>query len=56
MYLDLLQNINDILYQILGASDIVINLQIHINQRRHNNDIVDKKEILLYDNEKPIVQ
>lgn len=56
MYLDLLQAINNILYEILGTSDIVINLQIYINQHRHDNDIVDKKEILLYDNEKPIVQ
>ena len=56
MYLDLLQAINNILYQIMGTADVVINLQVYINQRRYDKDIVDEKEILLYDNRKPIVQ
>lgn len=56
MYLDLLQKINNVLYKILGASNIVINMQIYINKKRHENDKVDKNEILLYDDEQPIVQ
>lgn len=56
MYLDLLQIINNILYKALGTSDIVINMQIYINQKRNEKDQVDKREILLYDEEKSIVQ
>ena len=56
MYLDLLQKINNVLYKILGASSIVINMQIYINKKRHANDEVDKIDILLYDDEQPIVQ
>lgn len=56
MYLDLLQKINNVLYKILGASSIVINIQIYINKKRHANDEVDKNEILLYDDKQPIVQ
>ena len=56
MYLDLLQKINNVLYKILGTSSIVINMQIYINKKRHASDKVDKNEILLYDEEQPIVQ
>lgn len=56
MYLDLLQKINNVLYKILGASSTAINMQIYINKKRHANDEVDKNEILLYDDEQPIVQ
>lgn len=56
MYLDILQKINNTLYKILGTSDIVIGVQLYINQKRHDDNKIDKKEILLYDNERPIVQ
>lgn len=56
MYLDILQTINNILYKTLGTSDIVIGVQIYINQKRHDKDKTDKKEILLYDDEQAIVQ
>lgn len=56
MYLNLIQKINDILYKILGASNIVIEMQIFINKKRCDKDKVDKNEILLYDDEQPIVQ
>lgn len=56
MYLKLLQKINDILYAFMGASNIVIDFQIYINKKRHKNDKIDKKEVLLYDNGQPIVQ
>ena len=56
MYLDLLQNINNILYKILGASDIVIELQVYINQKRNTNNNIDSKEIILYEDDKPFVQ
>lgn len=56
MYLDLLQIINNVLYKVLGTSDIVINCQIYINQKRNEKDKVDVKEIILYDEDRPIVQ
>ena len=56
MYLDILQIINNLLYKTLGSSDIVINMQIYINQKRNDKDKIDKKEILLYDDKQPIVQ
>ena len=56
MYLKLLQKINDTLYAFIGASNIVIDFQIYINKKRHKNDEIDEKEVLLYDNEQPIIQ
>lgn len=56
MYLKLLQKINNILYALIGTSGIVIDFQAYINNKRHENDEIDKKEILLYDDEQPIVQ
>ena len=56
MYLNLLQDINDILYKMFGASDIVINIQVYINKKRNAKNQVDDKEILLYDEDQPIVQ
>lgn len=56
MYLNILQKINNTLYKMLGTSDIVIGLQLYINQKRHDDNKIDKKEILLYDDERPIVQ
>lgn len=45
-YLDILQKINDFLYQVLGDNKIVINLQVYINGKRFELDEVDVKEII----------
>lgn len=37
-----LQKQNDILFEELGATDEVMNLQVAINQLRHKHDVSDK--------------
>ena len=56
MYLKALQKINNSLYKVIGARNIVIETQVYINKKRNEKDKVDEKEILTYDDEQPFVQ
>ena len=49
MYLDLLQKINNVLYKILGASSVIINM---MNSRLFNNYHLYKFKNIFYTNEK----
>ena len=56
MFLNIVQKINNILYKYFGMRDIILNIQLYINKQRHNNNDIDKQDILFYDEEKPIMQ
>ena len=45
-YLDLLQKMCNFLYMFLGDSGIVINLQVYINNERHELDLHDENEMI----------
>ena len=41
-YLDFLQRINDVLFRVFGLNRVTLELQIRINTKRSEKDIVDK--------------
>ena len=45
-YLDLLQKINDLIFKIMRDNSITINLQVFINERRHELDLPDENELI----------
>lgn len=55
-YLDILQTINNILYEIFSDKDFVIDIQIYINKKRFERNEPDPNSVILYDDGKPFVQ
>lgn len=56
-YLDLLQSFNNALYGIMGDKCILsLKLQVWINGKRFEKDLVDPKEIVANDEELLLVQ
>lgn len=56
-YLDLLQSFNNTLYNIMGDKCILsLKIQIWINSKRFEKDLVDPKEIITNDEELLLVQ
>lgn len=45
-YLDLLQKINNLIFKIMRDNSITINLQVFINERRHELDLPDENELI----------
>lgn len=54
--LDILQDINDILYNIFGDKKFVINFQVYINQKRFKLNKIDATEIITEDDDGKFVQ
>ena len=56
-YLDLLQKINNILYGVMGDKcPMAIKIQVYINGKRFEKDLVDETEIITNDRELRLVQ
>ncbi len=55
-YLDILQKINNILYNIFGDKKFVINFQVYINQKRFKLNKTDATEIIIEDDDGKFVQ
>lgn len=56
-FLDLLQKINNMLYNVLGLNDLTLELQVYINTQRNKRDIHDPTEVVYVDeNNKEFVQ
>jgi len=56
-YLDLLQSFNNTLYNIMGDKCILsLKIQVWINGKRFEKDLVDPKEIITNDEELLLVQ
>ena len=55
-YLDILQDINNILYSIFGDKKFVINFQVYINQKRFKLNKTDATEIIIEDDDGKFVQ
>ena len=55
-YLDILQTINNILYEIFSDKDFVIDIQVYINKKRFERNEPDPNNVILYDDGKPFVQ
>lgn len=51
-----LQDVNDNLYDMYGATDGVLELQVFINERRRDFDITDPKEVINTDDGMNFVQ
>lgn len=45
-YLDLLQKINNKLFELFGLKDFIIDFQVYINTQRHIKDKTDITEII----------
>ena len=54
--LDILQDINDILYNIFGDKKFIINFQVYINQKRFKLNKIDATEIIAEDDDGKFVQ
>ena len=50
-FLDLLQKVNNLLYDYIGLNTVTLELQVFINSRRSKKDIVDENEIVFTDDE-----
>lgn len=55
-YVESLQEICNQLFNKYGFDDTILELQVYINQLRHDYDITDPREILHVDNGKGFVQ
>ena len=55
-YINFLQKINNLLYSVFGDKDFVINFQVFINTKRHENDETDMSEIIASDENMEYVQ
>ena len=55
-YINFLQKINNLLYSVFGDKDFVINFQVFINTKRHENDETDISEIIASDENMEYVQ
>ena len=55
-YINFLQKINNLLYSVFGDKDFVINFQVFINTKRHENDETDISEIIASDGNMEYVQ
>lgn len=55
-YINFLQKINNFLYSVFGDKDFVINFQVFINTKRHENDETDISEIIASDGNMEYVQ
>ena len=55
-YLDFLQRINDVLFKVFGLNRVTLELQIRINTKRSEKDIVDKKQVFVFDDKGGYVQ
>ncbi len=55
-YINFLQKINNLLYSVFGDADFVINFQVFINTKRHENDETDISEIIASDENMEYVQ
>ena len=51
-----LQDINDKLYKDYGVTGGILNLQVYINEKRHEYNITDEKEIINTDDGMDFVQ
>ena len=55
-YLDFLQEINDLLFKVFGLNRVTLELQIRINTKRSEKDLVDKKQVFVFDDKGGYVQ
>lgn len=55
-YIETLQTICNKAYDQYGFDDTILDLQVYINQLRHEYDITDPREIIHVDNGKGFVQ
>lgn len=56
-YLDFLQKVNNFLYDIFGLNDFTLELQVFINSKRADGDVVDSSDVVYVDeNGKEFVQ
>lgn len=55
-YLDILQKINNTLYNIFGDKKFVIDFQVYINQKRFKLNEIDATEIIIEDDDGKFVQ
>jgi len=55
-YVESLQEICNQLFNKYGFDDTILELQVYINQLRHDYDITDPREVLHIDNGKGFVQ
>lgn len=55
-YINFLQKINNLLYSVFGDKDFIINFQVFINTKRHENDETDISEIITSDENMEYVQ
>lgn len=56
-YLDLLQNFNNALYSVMGDKCVLsIRLQVYINGKRFEKNLVDEKEVIDNDGKLLLVQ
>ena len=55
-YLDFLQRINDLLFRVFGLNRVTLELQIRINSKRSEKDIVDEKQVFVFDDKGGYVQ
>ena len=55
-YLDFLQRINDLLFRVFGLNLVTLELQIKINSKRSEKDIVDEKKVFVFDDKGGYVQ
>ena len=55
-YLDFIQQINNLLYNLFGLTDITLELQVYINTKRNELNIYDKSEVVTKDKDGEFTQ
>ena len=55
-YLDILQQINNFLYTILGFNEYILEIQVFINSKRNELNIPDANEVIYTDETGEYVQ